>query len=200
MLTYGPTGRSRGTATIVFAKPGSAAQAAHELNGVKVDNRAMKVCIPMRLNLRSLLTSSRSRLSSVPRAFLLLQLRRASATALRKYIALRLQPLASLLTPFTASPRPPPRRRPRVPPRDRRVLPTVPLVLLRQVPTRRRLVVLASPRPRLPKSSMLRCRTTSAVTRPTALPPLLLPRLPRPPTTTPTWTRSLRWSTETGCA
>ena len=47
MLTYGPTGRSRGTATIVFAKPGSAAQAAHELNGVKVDNRAMKVCIPM---------------------------------------------------------------------------------------------------------------------------------------------------------
>ena len=43
MLTYGPSGRSRGTATIVFAKPGSAAQAAHELNGVKVDNRAMKV-------------------------------------------------------------------------------------------------------------------------------------------------------------
>lgn len=48
MLTYGPTGRSRGTATIVFAKPGSAAQAAHELNGVKVDNRAMKVCISLR--------------------------------------------------------------------------------------------------------------------------------------------------------
>ena len=47
MLTYGPTGRSRGTATIVFAKPGSAAQAAHELNGVKVDNRAMKVRIPL---------------------------------------------------------------------------------------------------------------------------------------------------------
>lgn len=44
MLTYGPSGRSRGTATIVFAKPGSAAQAARELNGVKVDNRAMKVC------------------------------------------------------------------------------------------------------------------------------------------------------------
>ncbi|KAM0712763.1 hypothetical protein Q7P35_000210 [Cladosporium inversicolor] len=43
MLTYGPTGRSRGTATIIFAKPGSAAQAAHELNGVKVDNRAMKI-------------------------------------------------------------------------------------------------------------------------------------------------------------
>jgi THO complex subunit 4 len=43
MLTYGPTGRSRGTATIIFVKAGSAAQAAHELNGVKVDNRAMKV-------------------------------------------------------------------------------------------------------------------------------------------------------------
>ena len=38
MLTYGPTGRSRGTATIIFVKAGSAAQAAHELNGVKVDN------------------------------------------------------------------------------------------------------------------------------------------------------------------
>lgn len=44
MLTYGPSGRSRGTATIVFAKPESAAKAARELNGVKVDNRAMKVC------------------------------------------------------------------------------------------------------------------------------------------------------------
>jgi len=43
MLTYGPTGRSRGTATIIFSKAGSAAQAARELNGVKVDNRAMKV-------------------------------------------------------------------------------------------------------------------------------------------------------------
>lgn len=47
MLTYGPTGRSRGTATIIFVKPGSAAQAAHELNGVKVDNRAMKVRSPL---------------------------------------------------------------------------------------------------------------------------------------------------------
>jgi hypothetical protein len=51
MLTYGPSGRSRGTATIVFAKPGSAAQAAHELNGVKVDNRAMKVCTQWYWNL-----------------------------------------------------------------------------------------------------------------------------------------------------
>jgi THO complex subunit 4 len=42
MLTYGPNGRSRGVATIVFAKPGSAADAAKQLNGVKVDNRAMK--------------------------------------------------------------------------------------------------------------------------------------------------------------
>ena len=145
------------------------------------------------------LTSSRSRLSSVPRAFLLLQLQRASATALRKYPMLRQKPLASLLTSFTASPRPLPRRRPRAPPRVRRVPPTVLLALLRQVPTRRRLVVLASRRPRLPKSSMLRCRTTSVVTRPTALLPLLPPRLLRPPTTTPTWTRSPRWLTEMRC-
>ena len=145
------------------------------------------------------LTSSRSRLSSVPRAFLLQQLQRASATALRKYIALRQKLLASPLTSFTVSPRPPLRRRLRAPLRARRVLSTVPLVLLRQAPTRRRLVVLASRRPRLPKSSMLRCRTTSVVTRPTALLPLLPPRLLRPPTTTPTWTRSPRWLTEMRC-
>lgn len=45
MLTYGPTGRSRGVATIIFSKPGSAAEAASQLNGVKVDNRAMRVCL-----------------------------------------------------------------------------------------------------------------------------------------------------------
>lgn len=43
MLTYGPSGRSRGIATIIFNRPGSAAEAAKQLNGVKVDNRAMKV-------------------------------------------------------------------------------------------------------------------------------------------------------------
>ncbi|KAM0717217.1 hypothetical protein Q7P37_007069 [Cladosporium fusiforme] len=43
MLTYGPNGRSRGTATIIFSKPGSAEKAARELNGVKVDNRAMRI-------------------------------------------------------------------------------------------------------------------------------------------------------------
>lgn len=42
-LTYGPNGRSRGIATIIFSKPTSAAKALQELNGVKVDNRAMKV-------------------------------------------------------------------------------------------------------------------------------------------------------------
>ena len=78
--------------------------------------------------------------------------------------------------------------------REQRVLLTVPLALRRQAPTRRRLVALESPRLRLLKSSMLRCRTTSVVTRPTVLllQWLQLPRLPRPPTTTPTWTRSPR--------
>jgi len=42
-LTYGPNGQSRGIATIFFRDPGSAAQAASSLNGVKVDNRPMKV-------------------------------------------------------------------------------------------------------------------------------------------------------------
>ncbi|QIW99830.1 hypothetical protein AMS68_005348 [Peltaster fructicola] len=43
MLTYGPQGRSRGVATLIFSKPGSAAEAAQQLNGVKVDGRAMRI-------------------------------------------------------------------------------------------------------------------------------------------------------------
>jgi len=115
---------------------------------------------------------------------------------------MRQQLSGSPLTLFTASPRPLPRRRRREPPRAKRELPpTVLLVPRRQVPTRRRLVVLESPRPRLPKSSMLRCRTTSVAMRQTAPLPLLparLLRLPRPLTTMPTWTRSPRWSTRMG--
>jgi len=52
MLTYGPQGRSRGIATIIFSKPGSAADAAKSLNGVKVDNKSMRVCAPYTLLLR----------------------------------------------------------------------------------------------------------------------------------------------------
>lgn len=42
MLTYGPTGQSKGVATITFARSGGAIEAAKQLDGVKVDNRAMK--------------------------------------------------------------------------------------------------------------------------------------------------------------
>ena len=42
-LTYGPTGKSRGVATIIFSDPKAAAKAAAQLDGVKVDNRAMRV-------------------------------------------------------------------------------------------------------------------------------------------------------------
>ena len=42
-LTYGPQGRSRGIAQIIFAGPQSGPEAAKKLDGVKVDNRAMKV-------------------------------------------------------------------------------------------------------------------------------------------------------------
>ncbi|MCJ1366253.1 hypothetical protein MMC16_005380, partial [Acarospora aff. strigata] len=42
-LTYGPNGQSRGIATIVFSKPGSANQAATELNGLLVDKRPMRI-------------------------------------------------------------------------------------------------------------------------------------------------------------
>ena len=43
MITYGPNGVSRGVATIIFSKPGSASEAVTQLNGLLVDKRPMKV-------------------------------------------------------------------------------------------------------------------------------------------------------------
>ena len=43
MLTYGPNGVSRGIATIIFSKAGSANDALVQLNGMLVDKRPMKV-------------------------------------------------------------------------------------------------------------------------------------------------------------
>ncbi|KAL9125053.1 MAG: hypothetical protein Q9217_005692 [Psora testacea] len=43
MLTYGPNGVSRGIATIIFGKPGSANDALVKLNGMLVDKRPMKI-------------------------------------------------------------------------------------------------------------------------------------------------------------
>jgi hypothetical protein len=43
LLVYGPNGQSRGIASVVFANAASSAKAVAELNGVKVDNRPMKV-------------------------------------------------------------------------------------------------------------------------------------------------------------
>ena len=42
-ITYGPNGISRGIATIIFLKPGTASEAAVKLNGLLVDKRPMKV-------------------------------------------------------------------------------------------------------------------------------------------------------------
>lgn len=42
-MTYGPNGQSRGVATVIFSQAGAAAQAAAKYNGIKVDNRPMKV-------------------------------------------------------------------------------------------------------------------------------------------------------------
>jgi len=42
-LEYGPSGQSRGTATIVFVRADAAAKAAAEHNGIKVDRKPMKV-------------------------------------------------------------------------------------------------------------------------------------------------------------
>lgn len=44
-LTYGPDGKSRGIATIIFAKNGDAQKAFETYNGVLADKRPMKVCL-----------------------------------------------------------------------------------------------------------------------------------------------------------
>ena len=51
MLTYGPNGVSRGIATIIFSKPGSANDALVQLNGMLVDKRPMKVELAKALSL-----------------------------------------------------------------------------------------------------------------------------------------------------
>lgn len=43
LLTYGPSGRSRGVATIIFRAGDAGQKAVKQLDGVKVDNRPMKV-------------------------------------------------------------------------------------------------------------------------------------------------------------
>lgn len=48
-ISYGPNGQSRGVATVVFKNPASAVQAAKQMNGVKIDERPMKVCIILTL-------------------------------------------------------------------------------------------------------------------------------------------------------
>jgi THO complex subunit 4 len=53
VLTYGPDGRSRGVATVEFAKAEHAAIAAQKYNGVEVDKRPMKVCMCLLLNSNS---------------------------------------------------------------------------------------------------------------------------------------------------
>jgi len=43
MLQYGPTGRSLGSATVLFNKHEQAIKATSALNGVKIDNRPIRV-------------------------------------------------------------------------------------------------------------------------------------------------------------
>lgn len=43
ILNYGPNGRSRGSATVLFSKPTAAAEAV-QLDGTVVDGKKMRVC------------------------------------------------------------------------------------------------------------------------------------------------------------
>jgi len=45
MIVFGPNGQSRGIANITFSQPDSASKAFRELNGIKVDNKPMKIDI-----------------------------------------------------------------------------------------------------------------------------------------------------------
>lgn len=61
MLTYGPNGISRGIATIIFSKPGTANDAVVQLNGMLVDKRPMKVPLPLQQLVASTMTSTYAR-------------------------------------------------------------------------------------------------------------------------------------------
>lgn len=43
MITYGPDGRSRGIATVIFADPTASTRAAKLLDNIKIDGRMIKV-------------------------------------------------------------------------------------------------------------------------------------------------------------
>ena len=58
MLTYGPQGRSRGIATIIFANPTFGPKAAKMLDGVQVDSRTMRVCEARLLRVYDLWTTT----------------------------------------------------------------------------------------------------------------------------------------------
>ena len=82
-LAYGPNGKSRGEATIIFGKPDSAARAQKEYNNVGVDGRPMRVSKTMTCaGLFQKLTRSRlSLLVALPPP---LKQRRPSLSASRK--------------------------------------------------------------------------------------------------------------------
>jgi THO complex subunit 4 len=42
-MQYGPTGRSLGSATVIFHKPDHAAKAVKALDNIRIDNRLIKV-------------------------------------------------------------------------------------------------------------------------------------------------------------
>ena len=66
LLSYGPSGRSRGEATVVFGRPESAAKAQKEFNNVGVDGKPMRVCKLHESRPVHVLTPIRSRLSLAP--------------------------------------------------------------------------------------------------------------------------------------
>jgi THO complex subunit 4 len=54
ILAYGPNGRSRGDATIIFRKGDAGQKAVKQLDGVKVDGKPMRVCTLYLSNARPL--------------------------------------------------------------------------------------------------------------------------------------------------
>lgn len=64
VLNYGPTGRSRGSATVYFSRPGAAAEAV-SLDGTPIDGKKMRVRDRCHLHRVSVANVNRSKCSSM---------------------------------------------------------------------------------------------------------------------------------------
>ena len=163
LLSYGPNGRSRGEATVVFGRPDSAAKAQKEFNNVGVDGKPMRVCTLERISYYTCANAYQIEIVASATAS------RAPAKALSDrmaYVSTTTLCVASA-NPFIASRSQSPSPHPR-PPQSRKtaLVPSRPQTALHEVVVRRRSrVVLVSRSQRQRMSLTRRWRTILAEVR-----------------------------------